>query len=575
MTDELQPQHRIRWSNALKTALIVLCANIVLTVMKFVVFRLSGSLAVLAEAWHSFTDIATSLLVFAAILIPGIRKNKTAAPAGDADAVKPAGALEIGVSMLIGLLLLGVSCLVFKKVMVSQAVVLRNPLLCGVIFIVFSIGSFLVSSFETQVGKNQASLGLVSDGMHAKADMFASLLTGLSLILYAMGINIDRWMAAGIGVIIFCLAVDTFVNAYRVYRDKSSRSLYSYRFLAAFFSIFTIKNFKHLALKLHDVFPSRKYNRIYKWMYRLLITAPLAALLVLYASTACYTVSVGQTAVVERLGKPLGQVKPVRPGLHFKLPWPVDKVIKVSSATIEKLNIGNVSASDTKAYLWTLKHGSEEAFLTGDNNFFYPYIILHYKISDPYQYLYSYSAPRQLLNEIGHREAVSLFARESFYDIATRRRAGLEKKMKQNIQAALDRHASGIEVICVNFKDIHPPISIARSFEIVIAGFQEKQELINMAIGYANSVVPESRGKAENQVQTAAGDKAMRLNKALGEARRFELRLPGTPVQKQISMSRIYQETMKEALKDKTKIIVDPGAGTPDLWMNVDNNYFD
>ena len=53
-----------------------------------------------------------------------------------------------------------------------------------------------------------------------------------------------------------------------------------------------------------------------------------------------------------------------------------------------------------------------------------------------------------------------------------------------------------------------PPISIARSFENVIAGFQEKQELINQAIGYANSVVPESRGKAENQVQTAAGGKS-------------------------------------------------------------------
>jgi regulator of protease activity HflC (stomatin/prohibitin superfamily) len=67
----------------------------------------------------------------------------------------------------------------------------------------------------------------------------------------------------------------------------------------------------------------------------------------------------------------------------------------------------------------------------------------------------------------------------------------------------------------------------------------------------------------------------MRLSKARGEARRFALRLPGTRTWKQISMSRIYQETMKEALKDKTKIIVDPDAGTPDLWMNIDNHYFD
>lgn len=549
---------------SIKTALIALGVNIVLTVMKFVVFWLSGSLAVLAEAWHSFTDIATSLLVFAAIFIPGLPKGT---PDDDAGGIKPVSRLEIGASVLIGVLLLGVSCLVLKKVMVSQAIVIRNPLLSGIIFIGFSIGSFLVSSFETQVGKHQASLGLVSDGMHAKADMFASLLTGFSLILYAMGINIDKWMAAAIGVIIFCLAMDTFVNAYRVYRDKNGNSLYTYRFMAAFLSLFTMKHVTRLPLTLRSVFSPR--------IYKILITAPLAGLLLLYASTACYRVSANQSAVVERFGKPLGRGKPIGPGLHLKLPWPVDRVVKVSSATIEKMNIGNVSASDTKAYLWTLKHGSEEAFLTGDNNFFYPYIILHYKISDPYHYLYNYSAPKQLLCEIGHRVAVSLFARESFYDIATRRRAGLQKKMTQDIQKALDRHGAGIELIGVNFKDIHPPISIAPSFELVIAGFQEKQELINQAIGYANSVVPRSRGQAEDQVQTAAAQSTMRLSKARGEARRFALRLPETRAWKQISMSRIYRETMEEALKDKAKIIVDPDAGTPDLWMNIDNKYFD
>jgi len=566
MTGELQSQQQAKWSNALKTAMIVLGVNIVLTVMKFVVYRMSGSIAVLAEAWHSFTDIATSALVFMAILIPSVRKDNRASTALDANGVKPVSRLEIGVSMFIGMLLLSISCLVFNKVMTPQDIVIRNPFLSGIIFIAFSIGSFLVSSFETQVGKNQASLGLVSDGMHAKADMFASLLTGFSLILYAMGINIDRWMAVAIGVILFCLAMDTFVTAYRVYRDKNGDALHSYRFLSAFFSVFTIKNLNRLPIGRHWAFPN--------CIYKILVTVSLAVLLLFYASTAFYTVSAGQAAVVERFGEPLGH-EHFQPGLHFKLPWPVDRVIKVSSARIEKINIGNVSLLDTKAYLWTLKHGSEEAFLTGDNNFFYPYIILHYKISDPYDYLYNYSDPKKLLDDIGHRVAVSLFARESFYDIATRRRAGLQEKMKLDIQAALDRHGSGIELIGVNFRDIHPPISIARSFENVIAGFQEKQELINQAIGYANSVVPESRGKAENRVQTAAGEKVMRLRKAQGEARRFALRLPDTHARKRIAMTRIYQETMKEALKDKTKIIVDPDAGTPDIWMNVDNDYFD
>jgi membrane protease subunit HflK len=404
--------------------------------------------------------------------------------------------------------------------------------------------------------------------MHAKADMFASLLTGLSLILYAMGVNIDRWMAGAIAVIILCLALDTFVNAYRVYRDKNGDSLYTYRFLSAFLSVFSLRNLKRLPRYSQRLLANcLGESRNVALLYQTLLAMPFVAMLVCYGSTAFYTVSANETAIVERFGKPL-KGDPVPPGLHMKLPWPMDSAIKVRTATIEQLNIGNVSAAGTRAYLWTRKHGTEEAFLAGDNNFFYPYIILHYRIGDPFQYLYNNANPRQLLNETGHRVAVSLFARESFYDIATTDRGKLQEKMKQEIQAALKRHQSGLELINVNFRDIHPPITIAKAFENVIAGFQKKQERINQALGYANNVVPDARGDAEKRIQSAAGQSVMRQSNAEGNAKRFELRLPATEAEKQLSMLRIYHETMREALKGKTKIIVDPDVGTPDVWIN-------
>ncbi len=563
-----------RWSSTSKAAAIVFGLNVVLAGLKFVVFWLSGSLAVLAEAWHSFTDIATSALVCIAILVSGRSRGATAETDCEQACATPVSRMEIAASVCIGLLLLGISCLVFKEVLVSREIIIRNPLLSGIIFIIFSIASFLVSTFETHIGRAQASLGLVSDGMHAKADMFASLLTGFSLILYAMGVNLDKWMAGIIGFIILCLALDTFVNAYRVYRDRNGSSLHSYRFLTALLSVFSRQTLRQLSGQLHQllvrIFGGSRKGTL---LYRAILTAPLVVLVGLYGSTACYTVAVNESAIVERFGQPLNQGAVVLPGFHLKLPWPVDKAFKVSTFTIEKLSIGNVSSDEANAFIWTLKHGSEEAFLTGDNNFFYPYIILHYRVSNPYLYLYNYSDARMFLNETGHRAAVSLFAKKTFYDIATTERGTLQEKMKQTIQAVLDQNKSGIELISVNFKDIHPPISIAKSFENVVAGFQKKQELINQAISYANNVLPDSRGRAENQVQTAAADSVMRLSQALGKATRFELRLPSTRAEKQISMSRIYHETMMDALKNKTKIIVDPDAGTPDVWMDFSEEF--
>ena len=52
---------------ATKTAAIALGLNTFLTLAKFILYFFSGSLAILAEAWHSLTDIATSALVFIAV----------------------------------------------------------------------------------------------------------------------------------------------------------------------------------------------------------------------------------------------------------------------------------------------------------------------------------------------------------------------------------------------------------------------------------------------------------------------------------------------------------------------------
>ena len=60
---EKQGDHDIR----VKTAGVVTGVNVALTAIKFILYYLSGSMAVLAESWHSFADIATSLLVFVAL----------------------------------------------------------------------------------------------------------------------------------------------------------------------------------------------------------------------------------------------------------------------------------------------------------------------------------------------------------------------------------------------------------------------------------------------------------------------------------------------------------------------------
>ena len=131
-----------------------------------------------------------------------------------------------------------------------------------------------------------------------------------------------------------------------------------------------------------------------------------------------------------------------------------------------------------------------------------------------------------LINEVGHQVATHLFSRESFYDIATTHRRSLETKMTSKIQHKLDELQPGVELLSVNFKDVHPLISVADSYEEVIAGFQEKKKFINDALGYHNKIIPESRGDVHKLLEESRSYIIDRTRKAEGAAKRFSLSVP-------------------------------------------------
>ncbi len=540
--------------------------NILFTVVKFLLFFLSGSMAILAEAWHSFTDIVTSLLVFIAV------RRQTHTPDEDRDGAQTDSRLMIGrmellISLGIGVLLIVVAGLLFEKFIYAESVPVRKPLLSGGIFLAFAVGSYCISRFEIRVGKQEGSIGLVSDGMHARADMTASLLTGFALILYSMGLNIDRWVAGLIALFILSFGLETIVNVCRFYVNRNPESFLQYRSFAIIACIFDRQTMQSAMLSLKSFLKNRCGSALKaKAIFTIIITLPVTGIIAGYLSTTFYTVGIREQAVIERFGKPVHMNMPIGPGLHLKMPWPVDRVRIIQTGYIEELNIGNITDRQTRALIWTRMHGTEEAFLSGDNNFFYPYIVLHYRIKDIFQYLYENINPKALLNDVGHRVATALFSRETFYDIATSRRKVLEQNMHVSLQANLDELESGIEILSVNFKDIHPPMSVADAFEGVVAGYQEKQKIINEAMGYKNNIIPESRAKALEQCEAAQSYIIERSKKAEGKAVRFSLALPSAQ-EKQVARSRIHLQVIREVLRGKTKIVIDPRAGVPEVWM--------
>jgi len=326
-----------------RTALVTLVLNTVLTVLKFIAFAFTGSLAILAEAWHSFGDIATSAT---ALLSVRSQARQTSQDDGDEAGVDEPGAHdapswpaadtvdgpaeprrkrgrvrgwfarmgsalrrgggrvwdllpEQKAALIIGLFLAGIGVALLRKVLTAEPSVVERPLVAGIVFLIFSLASYAVSRFELGVGQEEGSPALVADGLHARADATATLLTGVSLILYYFGVNVDRLVAGLLGVIILSFAAETLVNLFVGVIKGEERYVLRHRttdLLGAVLDPRTLSRaWSRLGRRLAEGGPMmRSAGRA----LRALPWVAAVGLVIGYASTAVYTISPEQEAVV-------------------------------------------------------------------------------------------------------------------------------------------------------------------------------------------------------------------------------------------------------------------------------------
>jgi len=574
-----------------KTALISTGLNALTALLKFVLFAITGSLAILADAWHSISDIGTSLIVLISVwggtseaLEETTAEHKSDRSDSDSsDETKDwrnwkkdtreflrKTTAEQYAAFAIGIFLTIVSISLLWRVYSGARQTIDKPLLSGCIFLFFAIGSYFVYRFEVAVGKRTGSVGLVSDGLHSKADMIGTVLTGMSLIVYSLGIDVDRPVALLIALFVLGFGIESLVMALMSRLSSHNRELTHFRTVELLAFAFDKQAVKHFLVKsesligiklLHPAQRARRFFLQMRW-------PALALALAGYFSTCLYTVGPTEQAVLLRFGRPANIGQAALPGLHLKLPWPIDKPVKVNAFSTRRRTIGNIVDEQAFALLWTQAHGNEEPFLSGDNSFFFPYLIVHYRISDIFQFVMLHSNPEELLDAVTLNSATEMFAGTPFEVIVGQGRAELEAEIGQELQTRLNELETGIEILGVHFRDMHPPISIADSFERVIAARQEKERIIDEAYGYRNQQLPEKRGAAARAVEQATAYANQRIQQAEGDTGRFTARIISGEPARSLTVRRLYLDSLTQAMTEASIILVDPTAGTPNVLLN-------
>jgi len=569
-----------------RTALLSTGLNVLLTALKFALFTLTGSLAILAEAWHSFTDVGTSAVVLFAVTRGSRTAGDGEGPPSDTEADgAPAGGAAQGLLGLlrratteqraalgIGVLLTAVALGLLRKVVLHERELIEKPLLSGVVFLVFAVGSHFVFRFETAVGKEQRSVGLMSDGLHSRADMIGALLTGAAMILYSAGVDVDRPVAVLISLFVLSFGVETLVNTMVSIKNPGAGEVWRLRTVEVLLiladrerltdALRWIERTTSVSL-LPRLRGCRSGLHLLRWPAVLMIGLG-------YLGTSVFTVGWSEEAIVTRFGRPVLRTEAVGPGVHLKLPWPIDRVDRVDTRSVRQLSFGNITDRNAFALIWTQEHGSGEPYLTGDDNFFFPYLVIHYRVRDPLPYLVLHSNADDLLEDVASEWISILFASRSFDDIVCAQRAPLERAIHDRVQSTLDELESGLEVLGVFFKDVHPPMSIANTFERVIAARQEKEELISTARGYRNQRLPEVRGEAARAAESSQSFVLERVLHAEGDAGRFLSRRVTGSVSRALTKRRLHLEAMALAMAQAKMVVVDPKVGTPTMLLDGD-----
>jgi Cu+-exporting ATPase len=294
----------------------------------------------------------------------------------------------------------------------------------------------------------------------------------------------------------------------------------------------------------------------------------MAALLLLYLLSGIYLIGPDEVGLVRRFGR---KILPLQgPGIHYRLPWPIEQVTKLKPNQIQVAEIGfrtveQATQPEPAAYEWNIQHRTgryekkqEEALmLTGDENLIEVNAVVQYTVGSPDDYLFSTTSSANLVHVASESALRSLVGSTSLDQILTTGRQELERQAKELIQSSLDLYRSGLRVLVVQLQEVHPSVAVVDAFRNVSAAFEEKLKLINEAESYRNEQLALARGQALARLAEAAGYTTDRANRAAGDAERFKQAAAAFKRVPQVTETRLYLETIEQVLAGRKKLIID------------------
>jgi membrane protease subunit HflK len=256
------------------------------------------------------------------------------------------------------------------------------------------------------------------------------------------------------------------------------------------------------------------------------------AVVVLLVLDSFVLVTEQQRGVVLRFGK---VVRTMQPGPNLKLPWPLERVIKVEATQIQTF-------------------GDNVPVLTSDENIVKVEINVQYRVRDPQLYLFGTRDAREVLAQAALSTVREQVGRSNL-DTVLGAREALAVSARQQLQKSLDAYRTGLVVTELNLPNARPPEEVKPAFDDVNSAQQDRDRLVSEAQAYAARIVPEARGKAARVRTVAEGYRTAAIANATGDAQRFELLVAQYKAAPDVTRKRLWLETVQEVLSRNRTVV--------------------
>ncbi len=289
-------------------------------------------------------------------------------------------------------------------------------------------------------------------------------------------------------------------------------------------------------------------KQIYSWI-GLIIGAIILAIIAL---TSWYTVDESDQAVVITFGKADEGI--TEPGLHFKLPWPIQSVEKLSKETFS-LNFGYDPEQAENADVVRM--------ITGDENILQADLVVQWKIVDPAKYIFNSNDPQQILYNATSASLRSIIGSSTVDEALTDGKAEIENQVLDLLISVMDDYEVGIAIQDVKLQEVDlPNEEVRQAFMKVTDARETMNTKKNEADKYRNEIFEEAQGEKDAIISRAEGDKIERVEIARGNVAGFNALYNAYKNDPEITRSRLVLETLDEVLPNANIYIMNDDGNT-------------